>query len=66
MTPDMIQIGIYVALALGGYVLRHVNVLRHQTPDTSHPLLDRLLDVLNEQADKALDDAARRMIQPKQ
>ena len=50
---------------LGGYVLRHVNVLRHKSPSGNHPVLDRLLPIVQEQLNQALEDAARRILQPK-
>ena len=65
LTPDVIQILIYGGLVAGGYVLRHVNVLRHQNPTASHPILDRLLPILDEQLNQALTEAAKRFVQPK-
>ena len=65
LTPDVTQMLIYGGLMLGGYVLRHVNVLRHKTPSGNHPVLDRLLPIVQEQLNQALEDAARRILQHK-
>jgi hypothetical protein len=69
LSPDVIQVLIYAGLALGGYVVRHINVFRHQSPGvpgapSSHPILDRLLPILDDQLTKALEDAAKRFVQP--
>jgi hypothetical protein len=66
LTPDLTQTLVYAGLVLGGYVLRHVNVLRHAspTPTTSHRILDRILPILDEQLNQVLSDAAQRIVQP--
>jgi hypothetical protein len=68
LSPDVVQILVYAGLVLGGYLVRHLNVFRHASPaapdaPASHPILDRLLPILDEQLNKALEDAARRFVQ---
>jgi hypothetical protein len=57
LSPDVVQVLVYAGLALGGYVLRHLNVFRHKSPAAApagQPILDRLLPLLDEQLNKAL------------
>jgi hypothetical protein len=71
---------IYAGLALGGYVLRHLNIFGHQSPTTppptpsptpsgsrgsGNPILDKVLSVVEDQLTQMLTDAAKRFVQPK-
>jgi hypothetical protein len=55
LSIDVVQVAIYAALALGGYVLRHLNVFGHRTAPggsaqstlpSSHPILDKLASLI--------------------
>jgi hypothetical protein len=63
LSAEAIPVLIYGALVVGGYVLRHVNVFRHGGGSpSSHPLLTRLLQRVDEEMHKGLDDAIKRMM----
>jgi len=63
VTIDLVSAGIYAALVVGGYFLRHLNILGGGSPPaptpaptptpqpqegTGHPVLDRVVPVLEE------------------
>jgi hypothetical protein len=80
MPPEVIQLLIYGGVALGGYLLRHVNLFKHPAPTVpaptptpapdpapaplSHPILDRILPVIQQELDTLLADATRRFLTP--
>jgi hypothetical protein len=78
MTPELMQALTYLAIAAGGYAVRHFNLLSivapqsqsgttpasPATPSTTsaHPVLDRILQILNQAADDALTQAAQQVV----
>jgi hypothetical protein len=79
LSIDLVQTAIYVALALGGYALRSLNVfggktIQAPTPTpltppvpvapSSHPVLNQLIAALESQIQSVLQSAIAGLIQP--
>jgi hypothetical protein len=78
ITIDLIQTGIYAAIALGGFLISHFfGPKPAPTPTapqpsaplpgpTGNPLLDRILPIFEQELLKVLQAAASRLINPQQ
>ena len=75
LSIDLVQTAIYLALALGGYALRSLNVFGGRagptptpppTPVTpsGHPVLDQLIAAVESQIQVVLQNAVSGLIQP--
>jgi hypothetical protein len=72
LSIDLVQTAIYVALALGGYALRSLNVFggKSTTPaptpvtPTNHPVLNQLIAAVESQIQAVLQNAVSGLVQP--
>jgi hypothetical protein len=74
LSIDLVQTAIYLALALGGYALRSLNVFGGKTTPpastptpvtpTSHPVLNQLIAAVESQIQTMLQNAVGGLIQP--
>jgi hypothetical protein len=70
LSIDLVQTAIYLALALGGYALRSLNVFGGKTPapapitPSSHPVLNQLIAAVESQIQAVLQNAVSGLVQP--
>jgi hypothetical protein len=74
ITIDLVQTGIYAAIALGGFLISHffgpkpapAPAPAPSPSPTSNPLLDNILPIFEQELLKVLQAAASRLINPLQ
>jgi hypothetical protein len=76
LSIDLVQTAVYVALALGGYALRSLNIFGGKTTTptattppaapapTSHPVLNQVIAAVESQIQAVLQNAVAGLIQP--